>query len=172
LIRIATFDSVNPEPILEDIVKAGLIYGEDVVSNPEEFRSLLSDFNKYRMQYSAKHLLEKISGSASLESGDKAVGVTSRDLYVEGLNFVFGLADPRKKACIISLSRLQDMNDGLFHERVFKEVAHELGHVFGLLHCGNKTCIMNFANSIRDVDVRGTELCERCKSILGMKSRW
>ena len=54
-------------------------------------------------------------------------GVTSHDLYVEGLNFVFGLADNPGKAALISLYRLHaGGEEPLFRARAVKEAVHEL----------------------------------------------
>jgi archaemetzincin len=89
--------------------------------------------------------------------------VTCRDLYVEGLNFVFGLADSPGKAAVISLHRLHADADGaLFRARAVKEAMHELGHTRGLRHCADSRCVMAFSKSLADTDRKGKEFCSRC----------
>ncbi|MCP8315046.1 MAG: hypothetical protein H3Z53_11880, partial [archaeon] len=84
------------------------------------------------------------------------------------LNFVFGLADMVKGIALLSTARLTDfelelgLKPSLINERVFKEAAHELGHLFGLTHCSELNCIMSFANSIYDVDRKLPMLCSDC----------
>ena len=54
-------------------------------------------------------------------------------------------------------------DEPLFHQRVLKEAAHELGHTYGLGHCPDNKCVMHFSNSLRDTDIKGTEFCPRCQ---------
>jgi len=54
----------------------------------------------------------------------------------------------------------------LFFERTFKELNHELGHTFGLLHCNSPRCVMNFSNSVLEVDQKSRFFCEKCQKKL------
>ena len=97
----------------------------------------------------------------------KILGVTSFDLFVPGLNFVFGLADPVQGVAILSLIRLVAVGEEekmirLIGERIYKEAVHEIGHLFQLTHCPDQKCIMTFANSIWDVDAKLPRLCPSC----------
>ena len=94
------------------------------------------------------------------------------DLYVGGLNFVFGLADPMLGVAALSTYRLEgglgvSTRSG---ERVFKEAVHELGHLFGLQHCPERRCIMSFANSVAEVDMKEPSLCSSCLSRVRSRS--
>jgi archaemetzincin len=100
------------------------------------------------------------------------LGVTGVDLTVPGLNFVFGLADPRNRCAVISLARLypefygQPRDPRRFKERALKEAIHELGHLLGLGHCPDPACIMFFSNSLADTDRKGPGFCQRCRELL------
>jgi len=50
----------------------------------------------------------------------------------------------------------------LIHERATKVALHELGHLFNLLHCENKLCLMHFSGSIEELDEMSLHLCEYC----------
>jgi archaemetzincin len=103
---------------------------------------------------------------------DIILGVTDVDLFAPPLNFVFGEADMVHQVAVISLFRLrpeiygQPANRGLFQERALKEAVHELGHTFGLMHCGHYRCVMYFSNSLSDTDRKSHSFCRRCKDAL------
>ncbi|MDH4153803.1 MAG: archaemetzincin family Zn-dependent metalloprotease [Nitrospira sp.] len=116
-------------------------------------------YNPQRKQHNAEIFLDRVR----LAPGHCILGVTNRDLYVEGLNYVFGLADSPGKAAVISLHRLHaGADDMLFRARAVKEAVHELGHTRGLRHCADSRCVMAFSNSLADIDRKGKEFCVRC----------
>lgn len=97
------------------------------------------------------------------------MGVTSYDLFVPGLNFVFGEARLPGRVGLISTYRLRPSSndaDDLFRERVVKEAIHEIGHMVGLEHCSNTSCVMYFSNTLADTDEKGADLCGQCQSQL------
>ena len=111
---------------------------------------------------------------ATRPPGDEVIlGVTGVDLTAPGLNFVFGLADPRNRAAIISLARLypefygQPRDPGRFKARAVTEAVHELGHLLGLGHCIDPACVMAFSNSLADTDRKGPGFCQPCREKLG-----
>ncbi|MEB3787200.1 MAG: archaemetzincin family Zn-dependent metalloprotease [Desulfurococcales archaeon] len=91
------------------------------------------------------------------------VGVTRADGYVDGLNFVFGLAEPRLGVASVYARRLEAGDPRLFAERLAKEIAHEVGHLLGLGHCSTPGCVMNFSNSLAEVDAKRLWFCEECR---------
>jgi archaemetzincin len=112
--------------------------------------------------------------AAARPHGDEVIlGVTGVDLTAPGLNFVFGQADPRSRAAVISLARLypefygQPRDPGRFKVRAITEAVHELGHLLGLDHCTDPACVMSFSNSLADTDRKGPGFCKPCREKLG-----
>lgn len=132
-------------------------------------------FDPIRGQYLGRIFLPTLS-AIGREVGAKAVlGMTNADLYEEGLNFIFGLANPSLRAAVVSLHRLRPEfygdapDEELLAGRAIKEAMHELGHVFGLSHCPNPRCVMHFSNSIIDTDLKGPLYCPACEERLAKK---
>ncbi|UCE23063.1 MAG: archaemetzincin family Zn-dependent metalloprotease [Candidatus Aminicenantes bacterium] len=130
-------------------------------------------FDPRRNQYFCPHIMNTLRSFIELENeGDKVLGIADVDLYVSGLNFVFGQAELGGHFAVISLTRLRQSYYGLpedtkiFQERTIKEAVHELGHVHGLEHCPESTCVMHFSNSLDDTDRKSTSFCSRCQGIL------
>jgi archaemetzincin len=118
-------------------------------------------YNANRMQYNASKLLNYLIKSASkLRSDEHSVPlwIISDDLYVPGMNFVFGVAHPGK-AALLSTNRLDSL------DLIKKEAIHEIGHVIGLQHCTNN-CVMQFSNSLYEAKEKTAKLCERCRSLV------
>ncbi|MFN7065194.1 MAG: archaemetzincin family Zn-dependent metalloprotease [Aquificaceae bacterium] len=122
-------------------------------------------YNPQRKQYKAQSLLDYIS-KVHYPNMLKLIALVPFDLYEERLNFVFGLSELGGRYGVVSSYRLFDKREGLFFERVFKEVNHELGHTFGLMHCKIRGCVMNFSNSLFEVDAKNRFFCEKCNKIL------
>lgn len=130
---------------------------------PERF------YNYERKQYLADNILKFLMNI----NAEKVLGITSFDLYTHGLNFVFGMAQYNGKVAVVSTYRLNpayyfQRNENIFRERIIKEVRHEFGHLLGLHHCQN-ACVMQFSNSIQEVDEKPKEFCEKCRCKLKLK---
>jgi archaemetzincin len=99
--------------------------------------------------------------------GGKVLGVTDRDLFIPILTFVFGEAQLGGEAAVVSTARLAEgaepFGPRLVLERLSKEAVHELGHAFGLVHCGTPGCVMSRSASVRDVDAKSHVLCTACR---------
>lgn len=127
-------------------------------------------FSPGRRQYNADVILNCI---INVSQGNRTLGVADVDLFVDGLNFVFGLADEPGMRALVSLRRLrqeaygQPRNDALFRRRALTEAVHELGHTYGLAHCSSGFCVMHFSNSLAETDSKGWELCAACRRKVG-----
>jgi archaemetzincin len=96
------------------------------------------------------------------------LGVAAFDLYVPGMNFVFGEARCPGHVAVISTRRLKPtpQNQRLFRDRVLKEAVHEIGHTLGLKHCPDTLCVMHFSEHIGDTDRKSAAFCKDCRSDL------
>jgi archaemetzincin len=128
-------------------------------------------YNKRRSQYLSSQIMNTLARDTKLLS-NKVLAVIDKDLYVSGLNYVFGEADSNRGICIISLTRLRQSywnlpkDRILFLERTLKEAVHEIGHLLDLRHCPDPRCVMHFSNSLQDTDIKGWQFCNQCKNCL------
>jgi len=121
--------------------------------------------NPFRNQYDGERILRNMSNI--INRNRLFLIVVPYDLYVSNLNFVFGVALPWRGAVLSTYRLLWRADKILFKSRLEKTVKHELGHVFGLSHCENY-CVMKFANSLYELDIKNSDFCESCKRYLLM----
>ncbi|MCD4668917.1 MAG: hypothetical protein K8S14_00575 [Actinomycetia bacterium] len=155
----------------------------------------LTLFNNDKKQYDGRKLLRFLTENMTLkEVKDINLAVFDRDLYTGNLDYVFGLASPFPKICVISImrvhphfhkdyfsnslkkrkagkfplliKRLSSTEKKLYYERILKEAVHGIGHALGLLHCDNKNCIMYPSNTSGDIDGKDTAFCKTCRSLI------
>ena len=135
----------------------------------EEGHIDLSDFfDPSRGQYKANELLRTIEEIYSAPN-QKTIGLFSVDLFIPILTFIFGQAYLGGIAAIASSHRLSNRRYGLkedpgqFKMRMTKEVIHELGHSFGLIHCYTPGCVMRSSTYVEEIDQKTHNLCSLCK---------
>ena len=125
-------------------------------------------YDVVRRQVNSTMLIERLE-LEPLAGEPKILGVTEADLFVPIFTFVFGEARLGGRAAVMSAARLRESYYGreddraLLYRRAEKEALHELGHLVGLVHCLDFSCVMHFANSVEEVDIKGDRFCRKCE---------
>ena len=128
-----------------------------------------------RRQYDGNKLLKTVD-SLIFPNTLKAIGLFNVDLFIPILTYIFGQATLNGRTGIASHFRLNNerygmpRNDQLLLERFQKEVIHELGHTFGLIHCYVPLCVMQSSTYVEDIDQKEQGFCADCRKNLGFGS--
>jgi archaemetzincin len=132
----------------------------------------LSEFyDPSRRQYNGSALLYKINEEFATDSS-KTLGLFNIDLFIPILTYIFGQAFLNGRIGIASIYRLNNerygikTDDSTLLERFRKEAIHELGHMFGLIHCSDPVCVMRSSTYVEDIDQKGQALCSQCRTQL------
>lgn len=140
---------------------------------PHEVHTLETDLDlapahsPERSQYHATLVLASLLRKLP-DSRSRILGITSVDLYVPVLTFVFGQAQLDGPGSLLSTFRLRNEYYGLppdenvLLDRTIKEAVHELGHSFGLVHCPDPECVMSSSTYVEEVDLKGDWYCSSC----------
>jgi len=126
-------------------------------------------FHGERQQYHSSELLYRMQ---SLANGGawRILGVTSVDLYIPILTFVFGEAQMGGPCSVVSLHRLRQEFYGLpvdqdaLWQRLLKEAVHEIGHTINLTHCEDYGCVMAPSHAVEWIDLKSASLCVACQA--------
>lgn len=130
-----------------------------------------ADFDAQRKQYSAPLMLRRLLASVP-EHAEKFLAVTSQDLFIPMLSFVYGQAQLNGRAALVSTARLHQEYYGLpgniplMLERSRKEAVHETGHLHALVHCKNALCPMSLSTNVRQLDTKTDQLCPACRALI------
>lgn len=116
-------------------------------------------FAALRNQYDAEQMIDQLARTLPASFPMKLC-VVNVDLYVPRLNFIFGFADQIKKTAVVSVYRLAGEN---LVARLGKEFVHEIGHLLGLRHCPDRSCVMRLSHTIQDTDDKPPYLCDKCR---------
>ena len=124
-------------------------------------------FDPKRKQYQSVEIMRMLAENAPRDA-TRILGVTGVDLSIPMLSFLFGQAQLDGRVAVVSLCRLQQEfyglpgQDDVLRERLTKEVLHEMGHTFGLVHCSEQRCAMSLSTHIGMVDTKSEQYCGRC----------
>jgi archaemetzincin len=127
-----------------------------------------------RGQYSAPVILRRLLDGVGADYGagrSRLLAVTGRDLYIPMLSFVYGQAQLGGRVAVVSLARLRPEFYGLPPDeelltiRARKEALHEVGHLFGLVHCPEVNCAMTLSTGIQQLDRKQPSLCAGCAAL-------
>jgi len=134
----------------------------------------LSEFyDPTRRQYNGNLLLKALDSQYSA-ARSKSFGLFYVDLFIPILTYIFGQAFLGGNSGIASIYRLSNERYGLKEieenllNRFTKEVIHELGHTFGLIHCHVPACVMSSSTYVEDIDQKSEHLCLNCRTQIGL----
>jgi archaemetzincin len=159
------------EDFLKDIAGAVMNIFHIPVYVKEGHLDLSEFYDPGRRQYNGTGLLMEVDSLFSSDS-NKTIGLFSVDLFIPILTYIFGQAYLNGRTGIASLYRFSNeryginTNDKLILDRFKKEVIHELGHTFGLIHCHISTCVMRSSTYVEDIDQKSEILCLKCRNDL------
>ena len=127
-----------------------------------------------RRQYETGRILKWLE--ARHVDAAKVLGLTDVDLFIPILTFVFGEAQLGGRAAVVSTARLMPGEgargaDRLLVERLRKEALHELGHAYGLVHCGHPACVMGRSPGVAEIDLKGPSFCTDCRLLYEQAAR-
>ncbi len=128
-------------------------------------------YDPVRKQFEATHLLRAVRAAAPHDR-TTVLAVTMEDLFIPMLTFVFGQAQLRGTAAVMSTARLDqrfyglEFSPALLRQRALKEALHELGHTIGLTHCPDRQCVMTLSNAVQQIDEKGEDYCRSCRILL------
>jgi archaemetzincin len=124
-------------------------------------------FDPGRGQYASSPVLELLSRMCPPDAL-KLLAVTGCDLFIPVLTFVYGQAQLGGRVAVVSLARLKQEfyglppNHEILQERALKEALHEAGHLFGLVHCVDRNCVMALATNVQQIDAKEAAFCAPC----------
>ncbi len=167
--------NINSNQILYDIIPK-LERNTDLEFNIRPLNLDISNaFSIERGQYYSTKIL-----SLMLENLDndytKVVGIVKIDLYIPVLTYVFVEAQLNGRCSIVSLVRLHEefysgrSEYNLIKLRTLKEILHELGHNFGMIHCKDWECVMHSSSSIEEIDIKDSKYCKNCKQKIDQRN--
>jgi len=133
----------------------------------------ISGYDTKRRQFDAQRILNKLQVYKQKHGiSTPILLVTSRDLFVKGSDFVFGLARESSGVAVVSSERLRnefyarEHDDDLLVSRIAVEIAHEVGHILGLAHCKDSQCIMFPPETLDQLDGKKRAFCSFCQQEL------
>lgn len=133
-------------------------------------------FDQARGQWSAIEFMKDLVASRP-PAATRILGITSGDLFIPMLSFLFGQAQLNGAAALVSTARLRQEFYGLppsrdlLMARVRKETLHEMGHTLGLIHCPDRSCAMCLSTNLEQVDAKLDRLCRACAAAAGARMR-
>jgi archaemetzincin len=165
LLPIGSFD----ERLLRDVVPALAAAFHVPCRIAEKCLDPRFAFHSERQQYHSSEILQGMQAYAAIGAW-RVLGITSVDLYIPILTFVFGEAQMGGPCAVVSAHRLAQEFYGLppdpalLRDRLIKEAVHEVGHTLDLTHCDDYACVMAASHAVEWIDLKEAALCANCQS--------
>jgi archaemetzincin len=166
-ITLFTFGYFEPT-LIEKVIVAVQNEFHCAVVQKDALIDLSEYFDSSRRQYNGDKILKSIM-LYPVQSDAKVIGLLQVDLYIPILTFIFGQAQLSGTYGIASSYRLNSSlyglprDENILLERFIKEVIHEIGHTFGLIHCHDQQCVMRSSTYVEDIDQKEKHLCSQCR---------
>ena len=171
---ILIIDHGNFEKAKLDFIAESISREYQLPVSVKESHSDLSEFyDPMRRQYNGNELMKELGSWSSLNH-IKNIGLFRVDLFNPILTYIFGQAALNGSIGVASLYRLRNEQYGmkkdedLLLERFQKVIIHELGHMFGLVHCHVPPCVMRSSTYVEDIDQKEPHLCSKCRKEIGI----
>ena len=169
-LRVVPFSVDNTDVVSSIIQSLGGIFEVKVKigNSPINFED---SYDRDRNQYHSTELIRYLLNLYP-DKDTKILGITSLDLFIPILTFVFGEAQFNGTVAVVSSYRLKTEFYGLppdsklLAERLEKESIHELGHTFGLIHCPLYECVMHSTTCVEEIDLKLSSFCPACRKTL------
>lgn len=139
-------------------------------------------FNVKRQQYNAVDMIKEIDKLLlDRRSTQIIIALTEENIYSENLNFVFSSSDTSNNVAVVSSYYLQkdvpvspEIENRLEYalqvtdQRIYKTTLRMIGGMVGLepRSSGRSECVMNFSNTLSELDKKGLKWCGDEKSVL------
>ena len=153
-------------------VFAGAFFGLDVhvlpplVLDPSTLTTRVAPDTGNRQVYTGDILSRLFAGKPA--NAFCVLGITAHDLFPHPIvSFAFGEASASCRVGVCSVARYgppfcedaPGRQPGAMRRRCCRVVAHEIGHMAGILHCVQFRCLMNGSASLTESERRPLHLC-------------
>jgi archaemetzincin len=151
------------DPLVLDIVAANIqavlgLATQVVIPQPNPDYAYVSS----RRQYDAVKILKVLA--VEPDGAPLKLGVTSLDLCIPILTYVYGESQLGGKSAVVSIHRLgHRYSREQTYIRIAKVCVHEVGHIFGLEHCWDPGCLMRFSKQLEQLDQLPLHFCSACE---------
>ncbi|MHB1909955.1 MAG: hypothetical protein ACYCQJ_13950 [Nitrososphaerales archaeon] len=178
ILAIIPFETSDLSQFKDPLEAAAIMYRLDPIFLSDVY--LTSDVSEAEKQRKQRDAVRVINSSKNIlkeseENPRYALIVTTEDCFSSKSSHVFGLANRDLGVGLVSTARLTEWNEDLtpsqIKERILKEAAHEIGHLGGLTHCQDQTCVMAFVDTIEKLDEKLPLLCLECQKKLRTTGR-
>jgi predicted Zn-dependent protease len=126
--------------------------------------------------YRSIHLMHALMDRTAQRDAKRArrwrVAIADAGLCAQGVGRIYGEAAMEGCCAVVGLAPLRAGSGAdaeVLRDRLLTEAVHELGHLAGLAHCRNASCVMYPSLHIADTDHKGRTFCRECRRPLKLR---